>query len=132
MPPANRVRDLLDALGPRDPVDVADTLRRRSRDDATWASLAARDDSPAGAALRRFVADRQDAWAHAALLVECAAGQHQLLRRQWAVVEQLAQLAGQHGPAGPVYATAAGLLAETLVLLAREGPDPEDESSGPE
>lgn len=119
------LRDLLglEDLGrPVEPVDIADALHRRQRDDATWLSLTAADDSPASIALRAYVGQRQVAWATAASLIERAAGEGRYLRRQWATVDRLHALAEQSTDGGgPIYRSVACWLAEALLELEREG-----------
>lgn len=119
------LRDLLgNAWASRlvDPIEIADALHRRQRDEATWLGLTASDGSPASAALRAYVGQRQSAWATAAALIEHAAAQGQLLRRQWAVVDRLNALAEEStNGGGPIYRSAAFWLSEALLLLEREG-----------
>jgi hypothetical protein len=107
---------------PIEPVELAELLRRRGRDDATWVALTADDASPASAALRGYVGERETAWATAAAMIERAAAHGQLLRTQWRVFDRLFALGETtSGGGAAVYRTAACWLCDVLLRLEREG-----------
>jgi hypothetical protein len=98
----------------RGPLAVAAFLRERA-DGEGWLAEFTEADTHAGTAMRALLWERQVAWAHAAALVELATHAH-VRTRLWHVVRQLVYRAEQPGvgASGPVFRTAADLLARAL------------------